>query len=394
MKEAKRQILISAVSIFILVGTCPVQSAELASPIWPQPPKPIRILKQITLTDEDLNNLKMKYLESAPPPEWARPFNEGCFHGAITKIVALQPADNNTPIYYGLALYPDAISAEEGLDRYISMCNIWLPISAWPKTGDRSWGNNVVKENIIVYAGRSGRNFKKEILPTIIKRIDLVLGTSDAKLIARSADADRCLKIIKQTFGGQLDFSQEKKQAIKTFLDSNPSIPWRHEAFERLYKGTDRFAPGGIKLSVDNAGIGIIAEKTVFYKNEVVSFDIKICNWGDKELLITEGEYGFRLLVDGEEYLWNHKWMDVDAAYMRLAKGDERTVLITIDKDEWRSIQNGWRFLEIKPGWHAIQAVAKPHPSSEIKQPIYSNIVTIRVRNEVKTDVQVEVEKR
>ncbi|GAI05626.1 unnamed protein product [marine sediment metagenome] len=157
------------------------------------------------------------------------------------------------------------------------------------------------------------------------------------------------------------------------------------KAASRSDKGTDRFAPGGIKLSVDNAGIGIIAEKTVFYKNEVVSFDIKVCNWGDKELLITEGEYGFRLLVDGEEYLWNHKSMNVRPTYIRMGKDKEHIVPVTIDKDEWRSIENGRRFLEIKPGWHAIQAVAKPHPSSEIKQPIYSNIVTIRVLNEVKT---------
>jgi len=392
-RKTKKQILISAVLIFfILVQTRPAQPAELSATIQPQLPKPIRSLEQITLTDEDLNNLKVRYLDSIPLPEWARPFNEGWFNRAITKILALQPIGGNEPIFYGLALYPDTISAEEALDDYIGMCSIWLPISAWPKTGDRCWGSIVVKENVIIYGGRSGEKFNKEILPILIKRIDLVLGTSEAALASRCADAEKCLKIIGNR--GHLSSREEEKQALKEFLDSKPTLPWRYETFERLYKGKDRFAPRGIKLSVDNAGIGIIAKKTVFYKNEVVFFDIKVCNWGSKELIITEGEYGFRLIVDEEEYLWNPKSKEVRPTYTRLGKGEEHNVLVTIDKDEWRSIKNGRQFLEVKPGWHAIQAAAEPHPSSEIKQLIYSNIVTIRIRDEAKTDVQVEVEKR
>lgn len=235
----QKQILISAVSIFIFLQVCLAQSRKPAAAILPQPPKPIGSLGQIAMTKEELMTLGVERLDKASPPKWTRPFKKIWFTGAVTEIIALRPINKNATIYYGLALYPDPILAQVGLNGYRNCCNIWLPISAWPRTGDRCWGNNVVKENIVIYGARTSSHYHKTIRSILIKRIDTILNTPAELLAARVADSDRFLRIRGDQH--QQQFTPQREQAMREFLDSNPCAPWRLEALTWLcYCTTNR----------------------------------------------------------------------------------------------------------------------------------------------------------
>ncbi|HUT59476.1 MAG TPA: hypothetical protein VNA25_16625 [Phycisphaerae bacterium] len=199
------------------------------------PPRAVHRLNDIALTDTDLKALGLKRVAAAPEPQWARPFRQGWFAMGRSEIQVLALREPNTGqiVHYGVVLYPSAWAAQAALDVYRSQCNMGAPIMARPKTGDRCWGGTVVKENVVIYAIRSGRDYAQDITAALVGRIDAALKTPPKALAARDAEAQQWLKIADERMGSDR-YTPERAAAVRKFVAAAQEVPWRHEAVRWL----------------------------------------------------------------------------------------------------------------------------------------------------------------
>ncbi len=188
-------------------------------------------LSDIALSDQDLKSLRLERAPDAPEPEWARAFREGWFavERSGIEVIPLRDLDTGQTVHYGVVLYRSPWQAQAALDVHRRMCNMWAPITAWPKTGDRCWSSTVVKENVVLYASRSGRLHSQDLTAALVARIDAALKTAPEVLAVRDAEAQKWIKLADERLGNR-GYTPDRAVAVRQFLAAAQEVPWRYEA--------------------------------------------------------------------------------------------------------------------------------------------------------------------